>query len=115
MLRLPEQMTTAIKLQKAQDVDVTGAPERTYVDAERDPVIFCNFKTKGGTKTVHNGRLIVIDTATIQMHYRDDIKPSDRFILLSDGSIWDVVGRPENVEQRNRMLIITVQYAGGGA
>lgn len=115
MLRLPEQMTTAIKLQKAKDTEVTGATERTYADAESDPIIFCNFKTKGGTKAVYNGRLILIDTATIQMHYRDDIKPSDRFILLDDNSVWNIVGRPENVEQRNRMLIITVQCTGGGA
>ena len=115
MLRLPEQMTTAIKLQKAVDVDITGATERSYVDAEKDAVILCNFKTKGGTKTVHNGRLIVLETATIQMHFRDDIKASDRFVSLEDGSVWTIVGRPENVEQRNRMLIITVQLVEGGA
>ena len=115
MIKMPETMRTPIKLQKAKDTEVTGAPEREYVDAEKDPIIFCNFKTYGGTKAVHNDRLIVIDTAKIQMHYRDDIKPSDRFILLDDNTVWNIVGRPENVEQRNRLLIITVQYAGGGA
>ncbi|MGN0695035.1 MAG: head-tail adaptor protein [Lentihominibacter sp.] len=115
MFKPPETMTTAIKLQHAVDTDVTGATDREYIDAENDPVIFCNFKTRGGTKTVVNGRLLIIDTAEIQMHYRDDIKPSDRFILLQDGSIWNIIGRPENVEQRNRLLIITVQCTGGGA
>lgn len=115
MFKVQGQMTTAIKLQHAQDMDVSGATERFYVDAENDPIILCNFKTYGGTKAVHNGRLMVTDTATIQMHYRDDIKPSDRFVLLSDNSEWYIMGRPENVEQRNRLLIITVQTAGGGA
>lgn len=114
MLDLPKQMRTAIKLQKAVDKKVTGATDRSYEDAKKDPVIRCNFKTKGGTQVIHNGKLIIINTATIQMRYRDDIEASDRFILLDDGSVWDVIGEPENVEQRNRLLIITVQRAGGG-
>lgn len=115
MLKLPKEMTTPIKLQHATDTKVSGGSDRDYVDSDTDPIIHCNFKTKGGTKTVVNGRLVIIDTATIQMHYRNDIKASDRFVLLEDGSIWNVVGRPENVEQRNRLLIITVQCVSGGA
>lgn len=112
MYRPAEQMVTPIKLQKAISTNVTGAIKRSYEDAAEDSVIFCSFKTKGGTQSVQNGSLVVIDTAQVQMWYRDDVEISDRFILLQDGSAWKILNI-ENVEMRNQLLIITVQRVGG--
>lgn len=113
MFKPPEQMTTPMRLQHRVTTKVSGANEYTYVDAEKDPIIMCNFKSKGGTEAVHNGQYIILDTATVQTWYRPDIKKGDRLILEQDGSAWEIKGNPENVEMRNRILILKVQNAGG--
>lgn len=113
MLKPPEQMTTPMRLQKRSIKTVHGADTPDYSDADQDPVIMCNFKSKGGTEAIHNGQYIVLDTATVQTWYRPDIKKGDRLILEQDGSIWDIKGNPENVEMRNQILILKVQNAGG--
>lgn len=113
MFKPPEQMTTPMRLQKRKVTTVSGAKETTYKDAEQDPVIMCNFKSKGGTESTHNGQYIVLDTATVQTWYRPDIKKGDRLIMVQDGSAWDIKGNPENIEMRNQMLILKVQNAGG--
>lgn len=111
MFKVAEQMITPMQLQHRVAKDVMGAPEFDYIDAD-DPIIYCNFKSRGGTEVVHNGRYVVIDTATIQTWYRPDIRKGDR-LTLDDGSIWEIKGKPENVEQRNQILILKVQSAGG--
>lgn len=113
MYKPPEQMTTAMRLQKRTTDKVTGAAQATYTDAAKDPVIMCNFKSKGGTEAVHNGKLIILETATVQTWYRPDVAKGDRLIMEQDGSAWDIKGPPENVEMRNRLLILKVQRAGG--
>ena len=113
MYKTPEHMVTPMRLQHRKITNVTGAKEATYTDAEMDPVIMCNFKSKGGTEAVHNGQYIILDTATVQTWYRPDIKKGDRLILEQDGSAWDIKGNPENVEMRNQLLILKVQNAGG--
>lgn len=112
MFKVSEQMTTPMKLQKRISKNVMGAPEFEYVDVPDDPIIYCNFKSKGGTEAVHDGRYIILDTATVQTWYRPDIAKGDR-LILPDGSAWDIKGNPENVEQRNQLLILRVQNAGG--
>lgn len=113
MYKPPEQMTTAMRLQKRTISKVTGATVPEYMDAENDPVIMCSFKSKGGTEAVHNGKLIILETATVQTWYRPDIAKGDRLILGQDGSAWDIKGPPENVEMRNQLLILKAQRVGG--
>lgn len=113
MFRPPEQMATPMRLQKRIVKTVHGAEMAEYKDADQEPVIMCNFKSKGGTEAIHNGQYIILDTATVQTWYRPDIKKGDRLILEQDGSAWDIKGNPENVEMRNRLLIIKLQNAGG--
>lgn len=112
MYKPAEQMTTPVKLQKAINTNVSGAVKRTYEDAVTDPVMYCSFKSKGGTQSVQNDSLVVIDTAQVQMWYREDIEISDRLILLQNGSAWKILNI-ENVEMRNQLLMITVQRVGG--
>lgn len=113
MYKPPAQMTTPMKLQKCAKTEVTGAINRDYYDAPDDPVIMCSFKSKGGTEAIYNGKLTILDTAMLEMWYRPDVQAGDRFVMLSDGSKWDIKGRPENIEQRNQLLVIKVQRAGG--
>lgn len=114
MLKAPEKMTTPMRLYKRSVNDTKAkAPEFEYIEAEKDPLIYVNFKSYGGTETVHNGRYIIIETATVTTWYRPDIQKGDRLKLEQDGSLWEIKGPPENVEMRNRLMILKVQRAGG--
>ena len=107
-------LTTAVKLQKRIRIVVSGAPEFSYEDAA-DPILYCNFKTYGGTETISNGSLVLLNTATLITWYRQDIQAADRIVLLQDNSFWEVIGEPENIDMRNQYLIFKVRKISGGA
>lgn len=112
MLKAPEKMTTPMRLYKRIKKDTAAkAPEFEYVEAEKDPLIYANFKSYGGTENVHNGRYIIIETATVTTWYRPDVQKGDK-LTLEDGSEWEIKSL-ENVEMRNRLMILKVQRAGG--
>ena len=77
-----------------------------------DGVSFSNFKTKGGTQSVVDGVLTVIDTATAVITYRADIKRGDRVECLADGSMWDVL-HIENIDMQCRDCALTLQRVEG--
>jgi len=108
------QMTTPIKLKERVVTKVSGAKNIVYQDAT-DPVIYCNFKTFGGTERVINNLIVIDNTATITTWYRPDIKANCQIELLSDNSIWEIINDPENIEQRNQMIQFKVRKVTGGA
>ena len=108
------QLSTVVKLQKRIRTIVSGAPEFSYEDAS-DPILNCSFKTYGGTETISNGSLVLLNTATLITWYRQDIQAADRVVLLQDDSIWEVIGEPENIDMRNQYLILKVRKISGGA
>lgn len=107
--------TTPMKLQVRAEILVSGAKEITYTDALNDPLVFCSFKTYGGTESVNNGLLTLVNTATVITWYRPEISGSCRLIRLQDNSIWEIIGEPENIEMRNQILILKVRRVTGGA
>lgn len=108
-------MTTAVKLQRRVVTMVSGAQESTYVDVENDPILYCNFKTYGGTESVNNSLLTILNTATLVTWARPEIVASARIILLQDNSVWEIIGDPENIEMRNQLLSFKVRKVTGGA
>ena len=107
-------LTTPVKLQVRVKTIVSGAAEISYIDAT-DPIMFCSFKTFGGTESVNDGLLTIINTADIVSWYRPDITASSRIILLQDNSVWEVIGEPENIEMRNQIVKFKVRKVSGGA
>jgi head-tail adaptor len=105
-----QQMATPIRIQHRTETIVNGAPEISYADA--DPALdFCNWKGKGGTESTQSGSLVVFDTAELTMWYRPDITPRDRILLNDDpGFAYEVIN-VENVEMRNKYLVLKVQRA----
>ena len=106
------QMTTAMQLQIPTVTTSYGVAKKTYTDGD---VVMCNFKTYGGTESLENDILSVIDTAQITCWYRPDIKSDCRLKRLSDGAVFEIVGDPENLEMRNQILYFKVQRVKGGA
>lgn len=106
------QMTTAMRLQTPKTETVLGVAKKTFTDGD---VIMCNFKTFGGTEQVNNDILSVIETAQITCWFRPDITSGCRLKRLSDGAVFEILGDPENLEQRNQILYFKIQRVKGGA
>ena len=92
---------------------VKGVTKKTF--PENGVGINCSFKTFGGTESVENGVYSVVDTATIETWYRPDIKADCRIKILSTGSVYEIVGKPENIDMRNQFLSMRVRGVEGGA
>lgn len=75
----------------------------------------CSFKTYGGEETTVNGAFTVLDTASVETWFRPDIKAECRIKLLSTGQVYEVIGKPENINMRNQFLKFKVRAVEGGA
>lgn len=107
-------LITPVKIMKRVITWVSGAAESSYIEPD-EPILFCNFKTFGGTESVVNGQIVNIATATLTTWYRQDIQSPDRIILLSDNSVWEIIGDPENYEMRGQYMQLRVKKISGGA
>lgn len=74
--------------------------------------IFCKFRSYGGTESTSNGVLTVEDTANVETWYRPDIIASSRIKLAN--KVYEVMGEPENIEQRNQIIKLKVRSVRGG-
>lgn len=75
----------------------------------------CSFKTYGGTETTVNDLYTVIDTAIVETWYRPDITSKCRIKLFSSGQVYEIIGAPENVDQRNQFVKFKVRAVEAGA
>ena len=102
---------TPIELFNVIRVDsVKGVDKNIYSDTGE--VIFCKFKTYGGTESTSNGVLTVVDTANVETWYRPDIKSSSRIKL--GAKVYEVMGEPEDIEQRHQIMKFKVRSVKGG-
>lgn len=77
--------------------------------------INCSWKTYGGTESTVNDTVAVIDTATVETWFRPDIKADCRVRLFSTGEMYEIIGKPENINQRNQFLRFKVRAVESGA
>lgn len=89
----------------------TVAGKRTPVYVDKG-IIFVNAKSYGGTEVVVNGVRQIIDTQSIVTRYREDIKKSGQ-LVFPDGSVYEIVARPEDIEQAHAFLKFKCEYVGG--
>lgn len=95
---------------------VKGVAQRVYATPTKDNIIFCSFKTFGGTESFKNGVYSVVDTANIETWYRPDIKANCRICLAENpDEIYEVMGVPENINMRNQFIRFKVKAVTGGA
>lgn len=106
---------TPMKLLVVDKYEKTGGVSKPIYKEASDPIIYCNFKSYGGTETTVNGRYVIEDTATITTIYRPDITSDCRVIRLTDNAIFEIINEPENVEMRNQDLIFKVKRVKGKA
>lgn len=109
MYRPKEPFSTPVDLYNPTTITVQGVTKKTWTKVD---TIFCIFKSYLGTDSISNDQLVVYDTAHIETWYRPDIK-SDSQIRLN-GKVYEVIGEPENIEQRNQFMKFRVQAVKGG-
>ncbi len=85
------------------------------VHAETGILFWGSFATYGGTERTVNDVMVVEDTATVETYYRPEFTAGARVALANSGKLYDIVGEPENVEQRNLYTIMKLTAVQGGA
>lgn len=94
--------------------NVLGVDKPTY--SETGILFYGSFATYGGTERVINGVVVVEDTATIETWYRPEFAANCRVALANDpGALYEIIGKPENIEQRNQFVKFKVKRVAGGA
>lgn len=93
-------------------ITAKGSTKKKY--PESGDIIYCSFRTFGGTETINNGVYSVENTAKIETWYRPDIKADCR-IRLESGTEYEIVGEPENINMRNQYMTFKVKATKGGA
>ena len=106
--------STPIRLLIPTYETIKGVPKKTFQTFENGELIFCNFKTYGGTEKVVNDLYSVEDTANIETWFRPDIKADCR-IAISSNRVYEVIGEPENINERNQFCKFKVRRVKGGA
>lgn len=110
MYRPSEPFTTPVELFSPTYKTVKGVPVKEY--PEKGELIFCSFKTYGGTESSVNDQLTVVDTANIETWYRPDITSASMIKL--GAKEYEVIGVPEDIEQRHQFLKFKVRGVQGG-
>lgn len=94
---------------------IKGVKTKTgYPEPGEQNVFFCSFKTYGGTENTKNDILVVEDTAIVETWYRPDIQADCR-IRLSDGTEYEIINKPENINRRNQFMRFKVRCLEGNA
>ena len=105
-------MNTPLELYVPTDKRVKGVLKKEY---KNDIMFFGSFKTYGGTVKDVNGVTVIEDTADIVCWYHPNIKSNCRIRNLNDNTDYEIMGRPENINQQNQFLKFKVRAVVGGA
>ena len=108
--RPSEPYCTPVELFNPTYETVKGVTKKVYPDTGE--VIFCSFKTYGGTETTINDVITLVDTANVETWFRPDITSSS--LIKLGNKTYELMGEPENIEQRNQFLKFKVRGVRGG-
>lgn len=107
----PLPFNVPVTLQIPKTVTAKGSTKKVYTNLG---IVFCSFRTFGGTETTVNGALSVENTAVIETWYNPDINADCR-VVTADGNVYEILGTPENIEMRFKWLRFKIREIRGGA
>lgn len=91
---------------------VNGVAQKTF---EESDMIFVSAKSYGGTEKVINDMYVIEDTMSIETWYNPKITSDCNLRLLDDGSEWEIINSPENIDRRNQFLKFKIKRIKGKA
>lgn len=89
-----------------------GTTKKQYTSVGQ---IFVSAKSYGGTERVINDKYVIEDTMVMETWYNPTIESDSRIRLLDDGSEWEVINSPEDIDRMHRYLRFKVKRLKGGA
>lgn len=93
-------------------VTVKGSTKKVF--PETGELIYCSFKSYGGTERTTNDLYMIEDTANIETWFRPDIT-SECVLDTPDGARYEIMNEPENINMRNQFLKFKIRRVKGGA
>nr|DAG52727.1 MAG TPA: PORTAL PROTEIN, 15 PROTEIN, HEAD PROTEIN, VIRAL INFECTION, TAILED.2A [Caudoviricetes sp.] len=108
----PPAFITPVILMSPQYTTVKGVSKKTYTDSD---LIWCSFKTYGGTERNINDIYVIEDTANVDTYYRPDIKSDCQIRLAESGAVYEIINEPEDIEQRHQYCKFKAKRIKGGA
>ena len=107
----PQPFTAVMGLYAPDYVTAKGSTKKTY---KKIADIFCSYRTFGGTEIVSNGVLSVENTAVIETWYTPEITSNSR-LATPDGSMFEILGTPENINMQFQYMRFKIREVKGGA
>lgn len=89
---------------------VNGANQESFTEKT---MFFCSAKSYGGTEKQVNGVTVVEDTWTIDTWYNPDFKKGDKIRFLDDGTEYEILATPENINRRGQYMRFKAVGIGG--
>lgn len=105
------EFNTHMTILKAVITTKLGVTKKEYIS---NGEIYCSFRTFGGTETTSNGVVVIENTAVIDTWYNPDIT-ADCCLKSDSGHCFEVLGQPENIENKNIFMKFKVKEIKGGA
>lgn len=94
-----------------QYVTMKGSTKKVY--PKTGELIYCSFKTYGGTERTTNDLYAIEDTANIETWFRPDIT-SECILATIDGAKYEIINEPENINMRNQFSKFKIRRIKGG-
>ncbi len=95
---------------KRTKTKINGVYQETF--AER-LTFNCSAKSYGGTEKIVNGVSVIEDTWQIDTWFNPDFGKGDRVRFLDDGTEYEILARPENINRRGQYMRFKVVAIGG--
>lgn len=91
---------------------VNGVQKKIFTEGM---TFFCSAKSYGGTERIINDQYVIEDTLEVETYFHPEINGSCMVKLLDDGSTWEIINSPENIDRRNQFLKFKLKRVKGGA
>lgn len=99
----------AIHLKRVK-TKINGVNQETFEERSR---FDCSAKSYGGTEKIVNGLYVIEDTWQIDTWYNPDFGKGDKIRFLDDGTEYEIMARPENINRRGQYMRFKVVSIGG--
>lgn len=109
MFKFPGPLATPALLKNPTYSSEYGVPVKTF---DKGKQIFVSFKTYGGSELNNNDLLTVENTGIVDTWFRPDITSASRLVI--NGKDYEVLGEPEDIDQRHQYLHFRVRQIAGG-
>lgn len=106
------ELTVTVELLIPTTTTVLGVLKKTYPDSGTE--IDCMWETQTGEERKVNGIVSVIERAKITARMRPAITADCR-LKREDGTLWEIIGVPENTGLSDRWQVFIVRRISGGA